>query len=99
MKKTLKIITFVDFVKRILNVIKDHCHLTGRYRGPAHNTCNINVKQKVFLIPFLLHNFSIYDCHMFFKKLVDKKKEKLNLNLYLKQMKNIFQLNMVVLDL
>ena len=26
--------------------VRDHCHLTGKYRGPAHNTCNINVKQK-----------------------------------------------------
>ena len=22
----------------------DHSHLTGKYRRPAHNTCNINVK-------------------------------------------------------
>ena len=26
--------------------VRDHCHLTGKYRGPGHNTCNINVKQK-----------------------------------------------------
>ena len=24
----------------------DHCHLTCKYRGPAHNKCNINVTQK-----------------------------------------------------
>ena len=57
--------------------VRDHCHLTGKYRGPAHNTCNINVKQKDSnFIPFAFHNFSIYDCHMFFKKLVDLKKDK-----------------------
>ena len=22
--------------------IRDHAHLTGEYRGPAHNTCNLN---------------------------------------------------------
>ena len=33
--------------------VRAHCHLTGKNRGPAHNTCNINVtqKQSIFL-PF-----------------------------------------------
>ena len=26
--------------------VTDHCHLTGNYRGPAQNKCNINVIQK-----------------------------------------------------
>ena len=56
--------------------IRDHCHLTGKNRGPAHNTCNINVKQKDSnFIPFAFHNFSNYDCHLFFKRLVDLKKD------------------------
>ena len=56
---------------------RDHCHLTGKYRGPAHSKCNINVTQKQSnFIPFIFHNFSNCDCHMFFKKLVDKKKIK-----------------------
>ena len=32
--------------KILSDKVRDHCHLTGKYRGPAHNTCNINVKQK-----------------------------------------------------
>ena len=57
--------------------VRDHCHLIGRYQGPSHNSCNINVKQKdSSFIPFVFHNFSSYDCHMFFKRLVDLKKEK-----------------------
>ena len=52
--------------------VRDHCHLTGGYRGLAHSNCNINVTQKQSnFIPFIFHNFSNYDCHMFFKKLVD----------------------------
>ena len=52
--------------------VRDCCHLTGKYRGPAHNTCNINVKQNDSnFIPFALNIFSNYDCHMFSKRLVD----------------------------
>ena len=57
--------------------VRDHCHLTGKYRRPAHNTCNINVKQKDSnFIPFAFDNFSKYDCHMFFKRLADLKNDK-----------------------
>ena len=57
--------------------VRDHCLLTGKYRGPSHNVCNINVKQKDSnFIPFAFHNFSNYDCHMFFKMLVDLGKDK-----------------------
>ena len=25
--------------------VRDHCHLTSKYRGPAHSKCNFNVTQ------------------------------------------------------
>ena len=63
--------------------VRDHCHLTGKYRGPAHNTCNINVRRKdSIFIPFLFYNFSNYDCHLFFKKLVDRKSDKVELDIF-----------------
>ena len=60
------------------NKVRDHCHLTGKYRGPAHNTCNKNVTQdQSNFIPFLLDNFSSYHCHLFFfLKLADKRNDK-----------------------
>ena len=62
--------------------VRDHCHLTGKYRDPAHSKCNINVTQNQSnFIPFIFHNFSNYDCHMFFKKLVDKKNDKVDFDI------------------
>ena len=63
--------------EKLSDKVRDHYHSTGKYRGPAHNICNINVTQKDSnFIPFAFHNFSNYDCHMFFKRLVDLKKDK-----------------------
>ena len=42
--------------------VRDHDHLTGIYRGPACNRCNINYKLPRF-IPVVLHNLSGYDAH------------------------------------
>ena len=57
--------------------VRDHCHLTGKYRDPAHNKYKTNVSQQQSnIIPFIFHNFSTYDCRMFFKRLVDLKKNK-----------------------
>ena len=63
----------------IYNKFRDHCNLTGEYRGPAHSICHSNVTQKQSnSIPFIFHIFSHYDCHMFFKKLVTKKNVNVN---------------------
>ena len=62
--------------------IRDHCHSTGKYRGPAHSICNINVTQNQSnFILFLFHNFSNYDCHILFKKLVDLKNDKVKFDI------------------
>ena len=49
--------------------VRDHCHYTGKYRGAAHNICNLKYKiPKEILVVF--HNGSTYDYHFIFKKLV-----------------------------
>ena len=46
--------------------VKDHCHLTGKYRGAAHNKCNREFRVPKFF-PVIFHNGSGYDFHLFIK--------------------------------
>ena len=48
--------------------VRDHCHYTGRYRGPAHNSCNSKYRKPKSISVFF-HNLSGYDSHLFIKKL------------------------------
>ena len=57
--------------------VRDHDHLTGKYRGAAHNICNINCKQRSSsFFPIIFHNFSGYDCHLIFEELLIQAFEK-----------------------
>src|ERR1043165_3034274 len=57
--------------------VRYHCHLTGKFRGAAHNSCNLSYKVPKFF-PVLLHNLSCYDSHLFVKKLRGENGEKIN---------------------
>ena len=48
--------------------VRDHCHFTGRYRGAAHNRCNLKYS-KPNNISVFFHNLTGYDSHLFIKKL------------------------------
>ncbi|XP_071578660.1 uncharacterized protein [Temnothorax nylanderi] len=52
------------------NRVRDHCHLTGRYRGPAHSRCNLNYRN-VYVIPVFFHNLSGYDAHFIVEKIAN----------------------------
>ena len=43
--------------------VRDHCHITWKYRGSAHWSCNVNLKlfKKV---PVIFHNLIGYDSHL-----------------------------------
>ena len=48
--------------------VRDHCHFTGRYRGAAHNSCNLEYRKPNFT-PVVIHNLAGYDSHLFVKEL------------------------------
>ena len=45
---------------------RDHCHLSGKFRGAAHEICNLK-----YMVPnffhVVFHNLSGYDSHLFLK--------------------------------
>ena len=51
--------------------VRDHSHFTGKYRGAAHNVCNLNYKGPKE-IPVVFHNGSIYDYHFKIKELAEE---------------------------
>lgn len=48
--------------------VRDHCHLTDKYRGAAHNKCNLEYRIPKHY-PIFFHNLSGYDAHLFIKSL------------------------------
>ena len=48
--------------------VRDHCHYTGRYRGPAHMKCNLRYRIPPY-ISIVFHNLSGYNAHLFIKEL------------------------------
>ena len=48
--------------------MKDHCHVTGKYRGSAHNACyrSYRLTNK---IPVIFHNLRGYDSHLIMQEI------------------------------
>ena len=48
--------------------VRDHCHISAKYRGVAHWSCNVNFKitKKV---PVTFHHLKDYKSHLIFKEL------------------------------
>ena len=42
--------------------VRDHCHITKKYRASACKDCDINIKLN-HKIPIVLHNLKNYDSH------------------------------------
>jgi len=53
-------------VPNVKDSVRDHDHMTGKYRGAAHNECNFKLKlnAKTAPIPVIFHNLKGYDGHL-----------------------------------
>ena len=56
--------------------VKDHCHYTGKFRGPAHSIFNLKYKVPKE-IPIIIHN-ATYDTHFMLNELAIEFKGELN---------------------
>ena len=63
--------------KNFIDAVKDHCHITGRYRGAAHNECNLKLRinPKTYQIPVVFHNLRGYDAHHLMQAMSHLQKE------------------------
>ena len=72
--------------------IRDHCHITGTFKGSAHQECNLKlrIKPENIKIPVIFHNLRGYDSHFIMQQIgeiakkhayTNKKGEKQDLNI------------------
>ena len=72
--------------------VRDHCHITGKFRGSAHQECNLKlrIRPEDIKIPVIFHNLCGYDSHFLMQQIgeiakkheyTNKKGEKQDLNI------------------
>ena len=72
--------------------VRDHCHITGKFRGSAHQECNLKlrIKPENLKIPVIFHNLRGYYSHFIMQRIgeiankhgyTNKKGEKQDLNI------------------
>ena len=72
--------------------VRDHCHITGKFRGSAHQEWNLilRIKPEDIKIPVIFHNLRGYDSHFIMQQIgeiakkhgyTNKKGEKQDLNI------------------
>ena len=72
--------------------VRDHCHITGKYRGSSHQECNLKLKvnPEEVKIPVIFHNLRGYDSHFIMQEIgsivknhayINKKGEKCQMNI------------------
>ena len=55
------------------SIYSSPCRSTGNFRVLVHDKCNLNKRKKnASFVPIIFHNFSGYECYLFFEKLLLK---------------------------
>ena len=51
--------------------VRDHCHITGKFRSSAHQECNLKlrIKPEDIKIPVIFHNLRGYDSHFIMQQI------------------------------
>lgn len=51
--------------------VRDRCDITGKYRGSAHQDCNVKlrVSAETFKLPVIFHNLRGYDSHFIMQEI------------------------------
>ena len=51
--------------------VRDHCHITGEFRGSAHQECNLKLRinPEEIKIPVIFHNLRGYDSHFIMQEI------------------------------
>ena len=62
--------------------VRDHCHITGKYRGAAHSNCNLkwSISAENLKIPVIFHNLKGYDCHFIMQNIGHLIRQDFNIN-------------------
>ena len=89
MSKILKNLLNVIFVvEKFTNEdvkVRDHCHITGSYRGSAHDDCNLKlrIRPENIKVPVIFYNLRGYDSHFIMQqigKIAKRGQNEMNIN-------------------
>ena len=84
----------INFIN-INDKVRHYCKMTARYLGAAHQSCvgYVNKVNSHKFIPVLYHNFSKYDCHMFFNELINSNVDTNNISVIAKNSEEYMSVN------
>ena len=63
-----KKVIIVRFVSNDEDKVRDHCHVTRKFRRAAHESSNLNF-QLTKIVPVIFHNLRGYESHLIFNEL------------------------------